>query len=108
MLADRRKWYSDDFDCTGPACYELGTGGPSAGRIQPHYVGETSNESRRMGEYASHGGHLSEIIDYHLRQGWGLYYRAVACTSKRDAERMPNNLLRRHKYDWNIQLNGDD
>src|SRR5438874_1449478 len=94
ILADRRNWYDDDFDYTGPACYELGTGGPRAGRIQSHYVGETANESRRMGEYASHGAHLFEIIDYHLRRGWVLYYRAIACNSKRDAERMQNNLLR--------------
>jgi hypothetical protein len=31
--------------------------------IKIHYVGETSNEEKRMECYGGHGSHLSEIID---------------------------------------------
>jgi hypothetical protein len=37
-----------DFDNDGPACYELGVGGPRGGDIRPYYVGETNNEAARM------------------------------------------------------------
>lgn len=107
-LADRRGWYDDEFDYDGPACYELGTGGPRGGQIERHYVGETLSESGRMSSYARHGSHLSDIIDDHLKREWTLYYRAVACRSKRDARKLQDNLLRKFKYDWNKQLNGVD
>lgn len=105
LLADKRKWYSDEFDHSGPACYELGTGGPRGGRIQPHYVGETGNEDKRISQYASHGSHLSKIISWHLNKGWCLYYRAWALPSKHAAIKMQNRLLAKYKYDWNQQLN---
>ena len=104
-LADKNYWYDDEFDHEGPACYELGIGGPRYGNIQPYYVGETGNEKKRLSAYARHGSHLSDIIEDHLKRGFTLYYRAQAMPSKKAAERMQNNLLDHHEYDWNIQLN---
>jgi hypothetical protein len=69
------------------------------------YVGETSNEKRRLAAYAQHGSHLSDIIDEHLKDGWHLYYHACAARSKLKAVAMQNNLLRHWDYDWNILLN---
>src|SRR5258708_6003692 len=86
LLAKGSEWYEDGFDYEGPACYELGTGGPRAGNIQWHYVGETGNEKKRLCEYARSGSHLSSTIDWHLKQGWFLYYRACACPSKKAAQ----------------------
>ncbi len=43
LIAYRDEWYDYDFGCTGPACYELGTGGPGGGDIRWHCVGETGN-----------------------------------------------------------------
>jgi hypothetical protein len=103
-IADRYEWYSAGFDYDGPACYELGTGGPRGGSIQPHYVGETGNERSRIQCYARDGSHLSDLIDDHLKRGWCLYYRARACATKADAKRMQDNLLARFTYDWNIIL----
>lgn len=105
LLADKRYWYDDQFDWDGPACYELGTGGPRGGRIQPHYVGETTNEQRRIEAYARHGSHLADVIDDHLRRGWCLHYRAVSCDSKLRAKGLQDRLLSRYEYDWNIILN---
>jgi hypothetical protein len=68
-IADGRQWYGEHLDHDGPACYELGTGGPPGGAIQPRYVGETSNERSRIQCYAKHGSHLSRIIDWHLKNG---------------------------------------
>lgn len=107
-VADRNEWYSDQFDWDGPACYELGLAGPRGGDLQPVYVGETKNEQARIAAYASHGSHLSPLIDYHLRQGWALWYRAQSKPSKAAAVRMQDSLLARFKYDWNRQLNTDD
>jgi hypothetical protein len=104
-LADREYWYDDEFDYNGPACYELGIGGPNYGNIRPVYVGETKDEKQRLIRYAQHGSHLSSIIDDCLRKGWTLYYRAVALASKEAAKTMQNNLLMRFRYDWNYQLN---
>src|SRR5882762_11414003 len=83
LLAKGNEWYGDEFDNEGPACYELGTGGPRAGNIQWHYVGETANEKKRLSDYARSGSHLSSTIDLHLKRGWFLYYRACACPSKK-------------------------
>ncbi len=99
------EWYDDSFDYDGPACYELGTGGPRGGDIQWHYVGETGNERERIGEYARRGSHLSEEIDSHLREGWYLYYRALACATKEEAKRLQDRLLSHWKYDWNDKRN---
>jgi hypothetical protein len=103
-IADRWQWYGEHFDHDGPACYELGTGGPRGGAIQPHYVGETSNERSRIQCYAKHGSRLSKIIDWHLKNGWYLYYRARCCATKEAAKQMQDNLLRAFQYDWNVVL----
>src|SRR5208282_19854 len=107
LLARGNRWYGDSLDYDGPCCYELGTGGPRRGAIQPHYIGETKNERARMKQYASHGSHLSRIIDWHLKEGWCLYYRGYKVSSKAEAKKMQNGMLAQHKYDWNEQLNRD-
>jgi hypothetical protein len=108
MLARGNQWFDDAFDYDGPAVYELGTGGPRYGKIQPHYVGETANERLRMAAYARHGSHLSSTIDWHLRNDWTLYYRAACCATKKQAKEKQDNLLSRYAYDWNVQMNGSD
>lgn len=67
-IADKNCWYDDEFDYKGPACHELGIGGPRGGNIETVYVGETKNERRKMQQYASHGSNLSDIIEDHLRR----------------------------------------
>jgi len=105
LLADGQYWFADACDWNGPACYELGTGGPRGGSISIHYVGETGNERSRIQSYARSGSHLAGIIDGHLRDGWYLYYRAVTCSSKNSAQALQNSLLERYEYDWNLLLN---
>jgi hypothetical protein len=105
LLATNREWFDYSFDYDGPACYELGTGGPRGGNIQWHYVGETNNELARLICYARSGSHLSAVIDWHLQQGWCLYYRACAADSKAQAKKMQDSLLSRFYYDWNVALN---
>ncbi len=105
LLATADEWCDDRCDWTGPACYELGTGGSRGGRIRIHYVGETANELTRMRSYARNGSHLGQIIEDHLGDGWYLYYRAISCDSKRCAKELQDRLLARHAYDWNIRLN---
>lgn len=107
LLMSRDEWFSAVLDHDGPACYELGTGGPRGGDIQIHYVGETCNEKSRMACYGRNGSHLAEIIDDHLKRGWHIWYRAVALPSKEAAVAMQNNLLSRYRYDWNDLLNRD-
>lgn len=107
-IADKNYWYDEDFDYEGPACYELAIGGPRGGNIDIKYAGETKNERSRISAYASHGSHLSEIIDWHLKKGYVLYYRAQSKKSKAAAKIMQNNLLEEYNYDWNIQHNIDD
>ena len=104
-IADRSTWYPELLDWDGPACYELAIGGSRGGNRQTVYVGETSNERRRIIAYASHGSHLSEIIHYHLVRGWHLFYRARTASTKQEAVRMQDNLLLRWDYDWNLKLN---
>lgn len=96
------------MDYDGPACYELGIGGPNGGNIQPKYVGETKNEKKRMSQDASNGSHKSDLIADALKKGWTLYYRAQALESKAAAKRMQDSLLAQYEYDWSDQLNGDD
>jgi hypothetical protein len=107
LIAVKGEWFDQPFDYDGPACYELGTGGPRGGNIQWHYVGETGNERKRIQCYARSGSHVSKIINQHLNDGWHLYYRACGCVSKEAAKQMQDNLLGRFKYDWNQILNGD-
>jgi excinuclease UvrABC nuclease subunit len=66
------------------------------------YVGKAKNERKRISAYASHGSHLSEIIDSYLKKGFTLFYRVQVKKSKAEAKKMQNNLLVLHKYDWNI------
>lgn len=100
-IADRDFWYSEEFDYDGPACYELIIAGRRQGNAQIVYVGETGNEENRISGYARHGSHLSEIIDWHLANGWCLYYRSQALPSKEIAIDMQNRLLKNHVYPWN-------
>ena len=104
-IAEGRTWFSEGLDHDGPACYEIAVAGPHGGDLRLVYVGETSNERKRIASYAAHGSHLSKIIDYHLRQGWSLWYRAQAMPSKSAAVAMQNRMLGHFDYDWNIQLN---
>lgn len=108
VLAFKNTWFDDNFDYDGPACYELGTGGPRGGSIKWHYVGETVGERKRMSEYGRSGSELGSVIRWHLKEGWYLYYCSQACTSKRGAKKMQDSLLSRFTYDWNAQLNGDN
>lgn len=105
-IAYRNHWFDETLDWDGPACYELAIGGPRGGGLKIVYVGETISESKRIIAYASHGSHLAEIIERHLKQGWHLFYRAQTKNSKQEAVHMQNNLLAKFDYDWNIQLNG--
>jgi GIY-YIG domain-containing protein len=104
-IADRNTWYSAAFNYNGAACYELALAGPNGGNLRTVYVGETGNEEQRIAAYAAHGSHLSDIIDFHLRRGWCLWYRAQARSSKSKAAQMQNRLLERFDYDWNLQSN---
>jgi hypothetical protein len=104
-IADKKEWFGDQLDWDGPACYELAIAGPRGGDLKPVYVGETANEKKRVIAYASHGSHLSEIISWHLNQGWTLWYRAVSLGTKKQAKAVQNSLLKRFDYDWNKQLN---
>jgi len=61
----------------------------------------------RMRRYGYDGSHLSEIIRWHLREGWSLYYRSHAVASKAEAVEVQNRMLAKFKYDWNDLLNRD-
>ena len=106
LLAYCGDWYPDILDHNGPACYEIGTGGPRGGYLQWHYVGETVNEKIRLATYARSGSHLAEAIQEHLDDGWHIFYRACACPTKGAAKKMQDSLLAKHKYDWNKVGNG--
>lgn len=82
LLASHDAWFSNSLDHDGPAVYELAIGGPAGGDMRIVYVGETANERARLASYGRDGSPLSEIIWWHLKQGWHLYYRAVAMPSK--------------------------
>ena len=102
-IAEGSKWFPDVIDHVGPACYELGIGGPRARSAEPMYVGETDNERRRISGYARSGWHLKKEIGMTLRAGWSLYYRAQALPSREAARRMQNRLLVKYDYPLNIQ-----
>lgn len=108
LIANGKHWYDDQLDWDGPACYELAIAGPRGGDLRIVYVGETSNEKNRVASYARSGSHLSKIINWHLREGWSLYYRGCGCDTKRKALDMQNRMLGNYKYDWNKQLNPHD
>src|ERR1700689_4374165 len=93
LLAYKNEGYDASLDHKGPACYEIGTGGPRGGNIEWHYVGETVNERQRMTQYASDGSHLSKMINWHLKQDWHIWYHACACRTKEAAKGMQDNLL---------------
>jgi hypothetical protein len=100
-ISDKDYWYDDYLNYDGPACYELAIAGPRGGRPQIVYVGETGNERARLSCYARYGSHLTQIIDWHLKRGWSLYYRAHALGSKEAAKRMQDSRLSRFFYPWN-------
>lgn len=102
LIADKENWYDEVLNYDGPACYELGLGVPFWGDPTPVYVGETCNERQRLSHHASNRSHLGGIIQAHLDDGWNLYYRARAASSKEHAKQMQDNLLRKYEYDWNI------
>jgi hypothetical protein len=104
-LADQKAWYDEHLDWDGPSCYELAIGGPRGGELKCVYVGETANEKARMTAYGMHGSHLSEIIGWHLRQGWCLHYRGRTAKSKKAAVKIQNALLDKCDYDWNLMRN---
>ncbi len=104
-IAAHGVWYSDALDWDGPACYELAIAGRRGGNLRIVYVGETTNEYKRVATYARSGSHLSKIIRDHLRDGWHLWYRARAAKSKAHAVEMQDNLLLRYDYDWNLKRN---
>jgi hypothetical protein len=107
LIADKYRYYTEDFDYNEPSCYELGIRKLKGGKVHPVYVGETVNERLRIHQYAISGSHLTKIINWHLRNGWLLFYRGQAKKSKREAIKMQNRLLDKYDYDWNIQLNLD-
>ena len=104
-IADQKYWYAEALDWNGPACYELAIAGPRRGSLHIVYVGETSNESKRIIAYAKHGSHLSKIVHSHLVDGWHLYYHARTAATKEEAVQTQDRLLARWDYDWNIKLN---
>ncbi|HEX9758941.1 MAG TPA: hypothetical protein VGB26_14260 [Nitrospiria bacterium] len=98
-MADERGGYGEDLDWDVPACHELAIGGSRGGNLRNVYVGETVNERKRLIAYASHCAHLAKIINWHLRQGWHIFYRAQTKNSKRDALKMQDRLLAEFEYD---------
>lgn len=107
-LAGKGYWIDYKNVYNGPACYELGIGGPDYDNIIPVYVGETKNEKKRISKYVKGESHLSEIINDHLEMDFTLYYRAQAKSSKAEAKKMQDSLLNKFDYDWNIQLNTEE
>jgi hypothetical protein len=106
-IAQGNEWFDEEFDYDGPACYELGIGGPRGGGILPVYVGETGNEESRIAQYARGDGHVEKHIRAALRAGKVLYYRGVAMGTKKQAKQMQDRMLGRFQYDWNTHLNLD-
>lgn len=103
-IANRQHCFPESLDYDGPSCYELAIAGPRAGALRVVYAGETVNERQRMMDYAIHGSHKAEIINWHLKRGWSLWYRACAKPSKTKARAMQDRLLFRFHYDWNVQM----
>jgi len=108
LIANAEEWFDDELDWDGPACYELAIAGPRGGDLRIVYVGETTNERKRVATYARSGSHLADIIAEHLDDGWSLYYRAQATPTKAAAKRMQDSLLSHHEYDWNVLLNSSE
>ena len=104
-IAEKDYWYGESLDWDGPACYELAVAGARGGKRKTVYVGETSNEKKRISTYARNGSHLSEIIHNHLEEGWHLYYHAILTRTKEEAVQLQNNLLGKYIYEWNKKLN---
>lgn len=100
-IADKNFWYPQNLDYEGPACYELVIAGVRKGNARIVYVGETNNEKCRIAVHARLKSHLSEIIEWHLKQGWHLYYRSQALPTKGRALQMQNRLLSKRYYPWN-------
>lgn len=106
-IAEGKLWSPEVIDHCGPACYELGIGGPRSRKtIMPIYVGETDNEKRRVTYHARLGGHIGRELSDALRKGFSLYYRAQALPTKSAAKRMQDRLLAgasKDDYPLNVQ-----
>lgn len=106
LAVGKESWSWDDLEGR-LACYELGLGGPrrcSSPRVV--YVGETGNLRQRLSVHVSHAAdNLRHALDWHLRQGWGIYFRVCFVRSRSAGKRMQNSLLEKYDYDWNIQRN---
>lgn len=89
-----QRWNDSTFDHHGPACYELGVG-TRVTAVEIVYIGETSDEARRMKEYASGRAHLWMKISAHLWGSTKLYYRSQAKATKAEAKAMQDRLLAR-------------
>jgi hypothetical protein len=107
-IADENKCFLDDLKHDGPACYELGVRKNFLGvfrDIEIMYVGETSNEKKRITAYAVDGSHLADLIEDYLDSGYSLYYRAQAKANKKEAKNMQDSLLLSYEYEWNVHNN---
>ena len=104
-LMDKNFWCGDYLNHAGPAVYEFALGGSRGSIKHIVYAGETKALAKRMKEYATHGSHLSQEIDWHLRQGWTIYFRYRPASSKLAAKHAQDLLLGQFDYDWNVMLN---
>jgi hypothetical protein len=105
LIANKKRYFTQYLSYKGAATYEIGIRYPKGKKVNPVYVGETSNERKRIHAYAQHGSHLSKIIDRHVDRGFTIHYRAIAMTSKQKAKALQDRLLKNFDYDWNLQNN---
>ena len=61
----------------------------------------------RILDYCDDGSHKSAIINRALQRGYELWVRVkTSGRSRKDAENMENELLRKYNYAWNLRNNG--
>lgn len=104
-IAEGDDWFDDKCDHKGSSCYELGLKSLTGRKIVTVYVGHTKNEYNRIRDYARAGSHLWKLIDRVLDEGFVLFYRAQAKSTKLKAKKMEEKLLEENYYAWNKQLN---
>lgn len=104
-IAKYDEYFLDGLTYDGPCCYELGIRQFLIEEILSVYVGETSNERKRISAYAVDGSHLRKLINRHLKAGHALYFRSQAKRTKSEAKRMQDSLLSNYKYEWNNHFN---
>lgn len=104
-IAEGQHWFDDELDYDGPVIYELSLAGPRGGNREIMYVGKATSEKRRIRSYASNGSHLRKEVNDGLRDGWCLFYRAMACVSADAARERELRMLRKFDYPWNIRDN---